>query len=295
MNIGSTEIAAASRLFSSAVFKELAQLGRSPAFARIVRQLRTPQALTATSTVADTFDRIFAMLRLRGLRDEYVYKAALTQKVLLGTHSLNTASMLNEFRVGYSKADLVILNGTATAYEVKSERDSLARLPDQLFDYRRAFARVFIITSECHVERAAQIAPDDVGILSLSPRHQISEIRPAAHAPERICPATVFESLRTHEAQRILRSLGQEIPLVPNTRMRLTLREQFKKMEPVALHSAMVAVLKRTRSLQPLEALIGKLPSSLHAAALTYPLRRHEHDRLVHAIQTPLLQAKYWA
>ncbi|MEI9986083.1 MAG: sce7726 family protein [Aliidongia sp.] len=53
---------------------------------------------------------------------------SVTQKILMGKHSLRTASMLNEFRAGSCKADLVILNGTATVYEIKSERDSLTRL-----------------------------------------------------------------------------------------------------------------------------------------------------------------------
>jgi hypothetical protein len=63
------------------------------------------------------------VLKRSGLRDKYVYKAALTQRVLMGKHSLRTACMLSEFRVGDRKADITILNGTTTVYEIKSDRD----------------------------------------------------------------------------------------------------------------------------------------------------------------------------
>lgn len=45
----------------------------------------------------------------------------IANKILLGKHSLNTSHMLSEFRVGYNKADVVIINGTSSVYEIKSE------------------------------------------------------------------------------------------------------------------------------------------------------------------------------
>src|SRR5438128_1527304 len=123
-----TDFAAISRLFSSTVIRELARKGKSPLFARLASQLHLLHSLPASERVYNVFEAAFAVLGREGYRDEYIYKAALTQRILLGKHSLQTASMLNEFRVGECKADIAILNGTATVYEVKSERDSLARL-----------------------------------------------------------------------------------------------------------------------------------------------------------------------
>ena len=122
MSLDSSELSAISRLFSSAVFREMAEKGRSSLFAKLLKEINviSPGKL---SRVANVFDAAFDVLRAAGRRDEYIYRAALTHKVLLGTHSLNTASMLSEFRVGGCKADVAILNGTATVYEIKSERD----------------------------------------------------------------------------------------------------------------------------------------------------------------------------
>src|SRR5581483_181282 len=108
-----------SRLFSATVLRELARKGRSPLFARLASQSHLLHTLSASERVYNAFETAFSFLRREGYRDEYIYKAALTQRILLGKHSLQTASMLNEFRVGECKADIAILNGTATVYEVK--------------------------------------------------------------------------------------------------------------------------------------------------------------------------------
>lgn len=143
MKYNISQISAMSRMFSSAVFQELAKhAGRSSLFRRLLAQVLVPLCSECRSTVGDAFNSAFAILKEVGLRDEYIYRSAITKKILLGKHSLRTASMLNEFRVGNSKADLVILNGTATVYEIKSERDSLARLVNQIKDYKRVFSAV---------------------------------------------------------------------------------------------------------------------------------------------------------
>src|SRR3546814_17075413 len=110
----------------------------------------------------------------------------------MGTHSLRTASMLNEFRAGSCKADLVILNGTATVYEIKSERDSLARLANQIENYKRVFAKVNVIASEGHVEGVLTTVTDDVGVRCLSKRYRITTIREAVDCQSCICTVKDF-------------------------------------------------------------------------------------------------------
>ena len=111
MTTAATNLSAISRLFSSTVFRELAEKGRSPLFARLLKDSGLMGAQLAAGTVGASFDSAFAALRKAGGRDEYVYKSALTHNILLGRHSLGTASLLTEFRTGFCKADLAILNG----------------------------------------------------------------------------------------------------------------------------------------------------------------------------------------
>ena len=213
----------------------------------------------------------------------------------MGTHSLRTASMLNEFRVGNCKADLVILNGTATVYEIKSERDSLARLVNQIENYKRVFAKVNVIASEGHIESVLDMIPDDVGVMCLSKRYQITSVREAADCPKRICPVTVFESLRMAEGIAILQAMGVTVPEVPNTQKHTAMRDLFARLDPVLLHAEMVRTLKRTRDLAPLSDFVDRLPKSLQAAALSVSVPRSDHPRLIDALATPLRVAMTWS
>lgn len=296
MKIHSTaQLSALTRLFSATVFREMATKGRSGLFCRLLGQTDLIEHVGPYATVGDTFDSAFDILKIEGHRDEYIYRAAISQKVLMGTHSLRTASMLNEFRVGSCKADLVILNGTATVYEIKSERDSLARLANQIENYKRVFAKVNVIASEGHIEGVLDTIPDDVGVMCLSKRYQITPVREAVDRPARICPVTVFESLRMAEGIAILQTMGVTVPELPNTQRHAAVRDLFARLDPVALHVEMVRTLKRTRDLAPLGDLVDRLPRSLLAAALSVSVRRSDHSRLIDAIATPLRAAMAWS
>ena len=211
------ELSALSRMFSPAVMRELGKSGTSPLLARLLRETRLPDALPWDATLADAFELAFATLCRMGNRDDYVYRTAITQKVVLGRHSLRTATVLNEVRAGRSKADVVVLNGTATAYEIKSERDSFRRLPQQLADYCSVFASVNVVTSPNQVEAVLQIAPKDVGVLTLSSRYRLQTVRKAVDRPERTSPVALLETLRVDEAVQVLSLLRISYPDVPNT------------------------------------------------------------------------------
>lgn len=273
----------------------MSRKGRSPLFARLAHESLLFDRAAPSDYVHNLFDAAFSILKKKAHRHEYVYKSALTQNILLGKHSLKTASMLTEFRVGDCKADLVILNGTATVYEIKSERDSLNRLERQVSAYRRVFAKVCVIVGENHVDSVIDAVPGDVGVMCLSSRHQISSVRESLEQPERTSPVAIFDSIRLNEAKQILTRNGLSLPQVPNTELHSALREQFTKLPSEAAHIGMVQVLKQTRNLLPLVDLVGQLPISLQSAALSVPLRKVDHGRLLQAVNTKLSDAIRWA
>lgn len=291
----SEQLATLSRLFSSSVFREMARKGRSPLFARLATQSGLFVTLSASDHVYSLFDAAFSLLEKEGCRDEYIYKAILTRRILMGKHSLQSASMLTEFRVGECKADLAILNGTATVYEVKSERDSLCRLEQQVTAYAKVFAQVYVVAGEKHIDAVIASVPRAVGVMKINCRQGISTLRAAADRPERTSPAAIFDSIRTLEARTILESQGVVIPAVPNTELHFVLRELFVRLPPRIAHQGMVRVLKQTRNLFPLSGLVRKLPHSLQAAALSVPLRKLDHMRLIAAVNTSLKDAMAWA
>ncbi len=290
-----SQLSALSRLFSSGVFRELASKGCSPLFARLLDQTGLLRNCLGGENVASAFEAAFSALRKSGVRDEYVYRAALTKNVLLGRHSLHTASMLTEFRAGVCKADVVILNGTSTVYEIKSDRDSLTRLPNQLANYRKVFARIYVIVSDASLQEVVDSTPSDIGVMNLVRWNRIRTVREAPDRSDLVCPVTIFESLRLAEARTILRELDVLAPEVPNTMLHSAMRRCFEGLDPAQVHNQMVRVLKRTRNLAPLGQLIDQLPASLQPAALSIQVRQADHKRLVEAVNTPLDKAMHWA
>jgi len=63
----------------------------------------------------------------------------------------------------------------------------------------------------------------------------------------------------------------------------------------VILHIVRLHVGGDLRRLLPLSALVDQLPISLQTAALSVPLRKADHQRLVDAVNTPLKDAMGWA
>lgn len=290
-NIQSSAIA---RLFSAAVVKELSTTGRSPLMAKLVREAGLEGEVAGLNNVSDLFDKAFEFLRYREHRHEYIYKAAITKKILLGKHSLNTASMVSEFRVGKCKADVVILNGTATAYEIKSERDKLSRLDAQVLEYLKVFATVNVIVGENHVEQVLAAVPKEVGVMTLGQRYRISVVREGVNDPERTDPNAIFGSITQLEAARILTRAGRTLPNVPNTERYEALRKLFLELTPVEAHFGMVEALKETRNLLSFKELLEEVPESLQTASLSVRLRKRDHDRLVASLKTPVFEALNW-
>jgi len=274
--------------------RELSSRGKSPMFSRIAKQTQFFDHLDKECLVGTVFDEVFKVLRKKQLRHEYVYKSAIAHRILLGKHSLNTAAILNEFRACDSKADSVILNGTSTAYEIKSERDTLSRLKGQLDSYRKVFAQSYVITGIDHLKSIEDMSSEDVGILLLSDRYQISTVREANPSPENTDPAAIFDSIQMDEAKEVLRDNGVCIPQLPNTKVYAALKAEFIKLDPIIAHDGMVRVLKQTRSLSRLESFIGSLPMSLQSISMSTTINQRGRERLLGALQTPLYQALNW-
>ena len=290
-----SQSAALARMFSARVIQELARDGRSPLLTRLVHQTPLPQAVVPNGQVRGLFDKAFLLLRQRDNRHEYVYKSAIARKILMGWHSLNTACMLTEFRVDGCRADAVILNGTSSAYEIKSERDNLHRLPDQLSAYLRAFAKVIVVTGCNHVDEILDLAPSAVGVMVLTNRYQLSTLREAEEDRDRIEPSIVFESLRTHEARNILLRNLIDVPRVPNTIERSVLRELFEQLSPRQVHDSMVISLRESRGHESLISLMKIVPESLRAAIVSTQLKRQDHPNLAAALEAPWQDALAWA
>lgn len=290
-----SKLSAASRFFSPGLIRELAQKGCSARFSRLARESNLLDQQQWEAPLWSFFEKVFSLLRRRELRHEYIYKSVVARKILLGKHSLQTAAMLTEFRVGSCKADVAILNGTSTVYEIKSERDSLVRIHDQVSWYGRFFAHVNVITGENHIKSVLATVPEDVGVLLLTERFQIATIRKSNYSPERISQEVIFDAIRRDEAKKILKKYGVEIPAVPNTLMYSSLRKLFLELTQHQAHEGMVEVLGTTRSQSEISDIIKAIPHSLQALVLSLPLTKKEYSRLLNVMNIPIIEALKWS
>lgn len=266
------------RLFTTPVVKELAATGRSPLASALLKEAPFPRNFDPATSLRDFFDQVYVFL-FWTYRNEYIYKNVIAQKILLGVHSLTTTCMLTEFRAGGCKADTVLLNGTSTAYEIKSAYDSMERLTRQISAYRQVFDKINVITSDSQAEKVAGVVAEDIGLLVLTDRNTIRTVRAPASLKHAVQPAIIFDSLRRSEYEQIIKNHFGAIPDVSNARNYQACRELFRTISPEAAHDAMVAILKKRGSNRELHEFVAAVPASLKALSLSCRLGRVEQAR----------------
>ena len=256
------------RLFTPIVMDSLEQKGYSPYLSEVCANSGLLEKLDYSTTLGQFFDSAYHLL-FKSYRNEYIYKNVIANKILLGKHSLNTSQMLTEFRVGKNKADVVILNGTTTVYEIKSQYDSFTRLENQIQSYFEVFDYINVITSSSHAKKLDTILPEKAGILVLTDRNTISTIRKPKSNKENINPTILFDSLRKSEYMRIIKKYYGAIPDVPNTQIYRECKKLYCKIPPVYANELTVEILKERNNSKILKDFIDKAPSSMSAYALS--------------------------
>ncbi len=96
-------------------------------------------------------------------------RTAFHNSILRGYHSDASTFVLNELglRNGLNRADIAVLNGKMIGYEIKTEGDSLSRLPAQVVAYNEVFDKAFIITADKHLQKVKQQIPKWWGIYTI--------------------------------------------------------------------------------------------------------------------------------
>ncbi|WIB00316.1 sce7726 family protein [Curtobacterium sp. MCBA15_012] len=238
------------------------------------------------ATLAEAFDAARDLLA-RGYRSEYVFKNDIVSRAVFGRHSPRTASALIEQPMGASIADVVVLNGTTTVYEVKTDLDDFTRLPAQLRDYRSRAEHVYVVTSVGRAAEAAAIAPDDVGVLALRRRGNLSTIRQASSNIGRLVPQHLFELLRTPERQDALRITHGYTPNPHQGHGWDEMQHLFAELSPQIAHDrALEQLRKRAKNV---EHLVNSptFPASLRALAYAAPTSAIGARRIEHRLSQP--------
>ena len=201
-------------------------------------------------------------MRREGNRTDYVYRNAIIDKVVIGRHSINTATPIQEFRVGSSLADLVVLNGTSTVYEIKSERDTLRRLATQIENYSKVFERTYVVTSATRLHSLEHDLPEHVGIITLSRDYTLQTVREAT------------------------------VPNVPNMLIRRAIDDAFKRLDAQSCSRAFTSTLKISRRPRVTQADINQVPRPLRSFALSHLRNAAELMTLLEQLEPTHSQSK---
>jgi hypothetical protein len=109
----------------------------------------------------------------------------------------------------HERADLAVLGRTMDGFEIKTEKDTLRRLPRQVMAYGRLFDRCTVVVADKHREKVTAIVPDWWGITSVSVNGSVSFTTVRKARPNRaLDPETLVRLLWRDEAMAALCSLG---------------------------------------------------------------------------------------
>jgi hypothetical protein len=136
-----------------------------------------------------------------------------TKQALLVQHRGDSETVIFEelgILHGLARIDLAVVNGELHGFELKSDRDTLARLPEQAESYGRVFDRVTLVVEERHVRGAVDLVPDWWGArvaYQESGRLRFCDLKHAVRNPSPD-PAAIVALLWRQEALEFLEELG---------------------------------------------------------------------------------------
>lgn len=220
--------------------------------------------------------------------NEYIYKNTILQKQVLQQYGFATTTLLSEFKIGKSIADIVLLNGEVKVFEIKTDLDSLRRLDNQLSDYHQFADKVYIVTNKKFVSQLLNIYSDrSYGIIEFDGKNLI-ERQEAKPSKEAFNYETIFKLLRKDEYLRIVELMFNFIPDVPNT---LIFRECLKLVKEKSIfefQKIAVKELKKRKISEPQYLVNTKTPYELGFICYSLNLDEMQYESLYKLLDTPI-------
>lgn len=270
------------KLFTSETMRSMAKKGCHSGAVVSLRNLVGRNNIDMS--IGALFDEGFNELS-ENYRCEYVYKTHIVNKLIFGRHSPRTASVQTELQVGRSIADVVVFNGTSTAYEIKTEFDTSRRLETQSADYLKVFDRVYVVTHPSLAEKYASIVPSQVGVMTLTLRDRLSQHKPAASNVDAVSPGSIFRVLRQSEYVSAAVSFFGKQPLIPNGMIFKHYEALFSRLGPREAHNALVDAFKRRTTSADMVTYLQCLPPSLRVLGYAAPLSISQRNRVSQVVR----------
>jgi hypothetical protein len=212
----------------------------------LLRALGVSSVLHPKTTVARMYGRIYDEM-LRSYRVEYVYKNEIIRRLFEEQHDPDVAAVVLEQQVAgrSTRLDLLVVNDTTTAYEVKTEHDSLVRLERQIGEALRVFDHVVIACADDYVADVRRLVDSRVGIVRLGRDGTLRAVRKSRPNARLVEPAAVFAVLRQREAIAAVEDRFGPVPaLLPGERYAWCL-DRFSRFAPRDAHAILLTALRQ--------------------------------------------------
>ena len=290
--VSGVDVGALGWLYGLAVFRELATTGFSSSAADVLERINAARGrkLTLGEVVQGVYEHNVRPVRYPR---EYEFKNELVRSVFSGGWDFPVAVQLEQ-PCGASRADMVAYYayGCAHAYEIKTERDSLARLPRQVENYRRAYPQVTVVTTLERVSEVAEVVPPQVGISALADWEEvhtgrryvgIEPIRYAQRCTDELEVDAMTSSMRTVEPGYALEGLGVE-PVVRGCAWTRN-REALAEYVPAEIDQVLSGAIYRNRVLLPHQVeILEAAPAALSARIQKFLPNKTQARRIMRAL-----------
>lgn len=262
-NIEQKYFPALSKIFSPIVVDKLLSKRYSPYLSEVLVNSGLKSKLDFSISLELFFNSIYNQL-INNYPNEYIFKTLLIQEILLSNHSPQSSQILLEFRVEKSKADLILLNGTATVYEIKTQYDSLYRLEQQINSYSLVFDHIYVISTLKYLDKILSTVDKKVGVITLDIQNQrFEKIRDAKSNLQNIKLDVLFDSLRQCEYQKIIANYFGSIPDIPNTQIYSYCKKKYCDIPLLDAYEATISLLKKRGNSLPLQNFLAETPIPL--------------------------------
>lgn len=171
------------------------------------------------------------------------------RKMLQRQHDRKDTLVIDELGLNHGKcrADIAVVNGYFVGYEIKSNKDSLRRLKEQVKSYNAVFDKISVVVGDRHINSIQNYIPQWWGVIvsTRGLRGAVNfDIIRKAQTNKSVDPISIARLLWRNEAEEILRQkkMSQKILRQPREilyenlvnelnicELRKNIREYFKR------------------------------------------------------------------
>lgn len=230
-------------LFSASLIAKSVAAASPDIVERRIRKHITNIPASQGSRYADFFGLLYQELSSL-YANEYIFKNTIINTVRKDI-KYNDSIILDELTIGKAIADMVIINGEAELYEIKTMLDSPDRLMHQLHSYFKAIPLVNVVIHKTELNKYFKyLHAESCGILVFSLENGLERIRKAEPNYSSLDHTTIFKLLRKGEYLKIVNENFNPVPDVPNTEIFQYCLSQVKKMDLLDFQKLSFQVMK---------------------------------------------------